>query len=209
MKRKDNKLFMWQTIFLSLWAVLWRAVTDWEWEWDRVRLNRKSLARLIFTCLPKKRKLFSEKKETRWWDIRTRQLGNRKLTVAQKTKDCCRRLYDKTDAASGKPYSEISLISNSVLLRNYKIYNLLVLFKTQSGQFFTNVQGFNFYSWAAFVTSLSHQRSSFLPKTGNPFFQLLYYTFSAVVLDFVFLSVFVFTEFNSAYSLNVRVVKET
>lgn len=106
-------------------------------------------------------------------------------------------------------YSEISLISNSVLLRNYKIYNLLVLFKTQLGQFFTNVQGFNFYSWAALVTSLSHKRSSFLPKTGNPFFQLLYYTFSAVVLDFVFLSVFVFTEFNSAYSLNVRVVKET
>ena len=44
---------------------------------------------------------------------------------------------------------------------------------------------------------------------GNPFFQLLYYTFSAVVLDFVFLSVFVFTEFKSAYSLNVEVVKET
>ena len=98
-------------------------------------------------------------------------------------------------------YSEISLISNSVLLRNYKIYNLLVLFKTQLGQFFTNVQGLNFYSWAALVTSLSHKRSSFA-QDGKPFF-------SAVVLDFVFLSVFVFTEFNSAYSLKVKVVKET
>ena len=104
-------------------------------------------------------------------------------------------------------YSEISVISNSVLLRNYKIYNLSVLFKTQLGQFFTNVQGLNFYSWAALVTSLSHKRSSFA-QDGKPFFQLLYYTFSAVVLDFVFLSVFVFTEFNSAYSLNVRVVKK-
>ena len=93
-------------------------------------------------------------------------------------------------------YSEISLISNSVLLRNDKIYNLSVLFKTQLGQFFTNVQGLNFYSWAALVTSLSHN-AALLPKTGNPFFRLLYYTFSAVVLDFVFLSVFVFTEFNS------------
>ena len=106
-------------------------------------------------------------------------------------------------------YSEISLISNSVLLRNYKIYNLSVLFKTQLGQFFTNVQGLNFYSWAALVTSLSHKRSSFA-QDGKPFFStVILYFFSCCALFCFFLSVFVFTEFNSAYSLKVRVVKET
>ena len=43
-------------------------------------------------------------------------------------------------------YSEISLISNSVLFRNYKIYNLLILFKTQLGKFLTDVHGLNIYS---------------------------------------------------------------
>ena len=177
---------------LSLLAVLWRAVTAWEWEWDRMRLNRKSLARLIFTCLPKKRKLFSEKKETRWWDIRTRQLGNRKLTVAQKTKDYYRRLYDKTDAASGKPY----IFRNQPyikfgLLRNYKIYNLSVLFKTQLGKFFTNVQGLNFYSWAALVTSLSHKRSSFA-QDGKPFFSTVILYFFSCCARFCFSFCFCF-----------------
>lgn len=52
-------------------------------------------------------------------------------------------------------YSEISLISNSVLLRNDKIYNLSVLFKTQLGQFFTGVHGLNFCSrWRDFVRLL-------------------------------------------------------
>ena len=87
-------------------------------------------------------------------------------------------------------YSEISLISNSVLLRNFKIYNLSVLFKTQLGQFFTNVQGLNFYSWAALVTSLSHKRSSFAQDGETLFFNcytILFQLLCSILFFFLFL----------------------
>ena len=89
-------------------------------------------------------------------------------------------------------YSEISLISNSVLLRNYKIYNLSVLFKTQLGQFFTNAQGLNFYSWAALVTSLSHKRSSFA-QDGKPFFSTVILYFFSCCARFCFFFLFLFS----------------
>ena len=89
-------------------------------------------------------------------------------------------------------YSEISLISNSVLLRNYKIYSLSVLFKTQLGQFFTNVQGLNFYSWAALVTSLSHKRSSFA-QDGKPLFFNCYTILFQLLCSILFFFLFLFS----------------
>ena len=87
-------------------------------------------------------------------------------------------------------YSEISLISNSVLLRNYKIYNLSVLFKTQLGQFFTKCTRSQLLFVGYVSDFFKSQTQLFCPRWETLFFNcytILFQLLCSILFFFLFL----------------------